>query len=276
MKKVIIAILVILAVVLFAGSKNDFSFNGSGSSYVYSDAERYTAGGGKITENVKKIDLSWIDGRVDVAYHDGDGVVLSETAGNLKNDQMLHWLVDGETLYIKYAASGFKTGKNLNKALTVSLPKGIDLDHVTMNVVSSDVRVTDLSAQTVSIQTVSGDLEGVFKQNSKLTVSTVSGSVSAAVENVEDVSVSTVSGNAAFRFEMAPKKIDIDSVSGNATIYLPEDTGFHAQMDSVSGDVSGSLPMEVKDKETYVSGDEACSIRINTVSGDVKMEKLVE
>lgn len=274
MKKVIIAILVVLALVLFIGSRNDFNFGGITSSYVYSDAERYTAGGGKINENVEKIDLSWIDGKVEFAHHDGDGIVISEAAGKLETDQMLHWLVDGDTLYIKYAASGFKTGKNLNKALSVSLPKDIEITDVTLNVVSSDVRLDELTAERISIQTVSGDLEGAFKQADKLTVNTVSGTVSAAAEQVEDVSVSTVSGNAAFRFETAPKKIDIDSVSGNATIYLPENAGFHAQMDSVSGDVSGSLPMELKDKETYVSGDEACSIRINTVSGDVKMEKL--
>lgn len=276
MKKAIIVILVILAVVLFIGSKNDFEFGGITSSYVYSNADRYTAGGGKINADVAKIDLSWIDGKAEFVHHDGDNILISEKAEKLDTDKQLHWLVDGDTLYIKYAASGFKTGKNMNKTLTVSLPKDIALDKLIMNVVSTDVKVQELATEHISIQTVSGDVEGSIKQVEEAAINTVSGSVSMAVGEAESVSVSTVSGNAAFRFESAPKKITADSVSGNVIIYLPEDAGFYAKMDSVSGDVSGDLPMEMKDKETYVSGDESCRISINTVSGDAKLEKMQE
>lgn len=275
-KRTIVLILVILAVVLFAWSRNDFRFSGISSSYVYADAERYTAGGGKITDTVEKIDLSWIDGEVDVAYHDGDGIVISEKAGNLDEDKQLHWLVEDDTLYIKYAASGARMDRNLNKALSVKLPKEIKLDNVIMNVVSSDVQVHELSAEKISIHTVSGDAEGLFTQADEVSVNTVSGTVSMSAKQVDAVAVSTVSGNAAFRFETAPKKVSIDSVSGDATLYLPENVGFYAEMDSVSGKVSGSLPMEQKEKKTYVSGDEACRIDISSVSGDVKLDKLTK
>lgn len=276
MKKAIIVILVILAVVLFIGNKNDFEFGGITSSYVYSEAERYTAGDGKINADVTKIDLSWIDGKAEFVYHDGDDIILSEKTEKLDTNKQVHWLVDGDTLYIKYAASGFKTGKNMNKALTVSLPKELALDKLIMNVVSTDVQVHELAAEHISIQTVSGDVEGAIKWAEEATINTVSGSVSMAAKEAETVSVSTVSGNAAFRFEAAPKKITADSVSGNVVIYLPENTGFYAKMDSVSGHVSGDLPMVMKDKETYVSGDESCRISINTVSGDAKLEKRPE
>lgn len=271
-KRILVLILLILAVLLYACSKQDFSI--VSSAYTYSDAKRYTAGGGKVTGDVEKIDISWIDGKVEIAYHDGDDIVISENEDNLETDKQLHWLVDGDTLYVKYAASGFKTMKNLNKALSVKLPKGIKLDDVVMNTVSSNVQMRELAVKKINIETVSGDVEGMLTQADDVRIHTVSGSVSMTAKQVEAVTVSTVSGKAAFRFETAAKKMNFDSVSGDVTIYLPEDAGFYAKMDSVSGDVGGNLPMERKNEETYTSGDESCRININTVSGDAKLQKI--
>lgn len=272
-KKTMILLLVILAVVLFACSKRDF--NGISSAYTYSDHERYSAGSGQIADTVKKIDISWIDGKVNFEYHDGKDIMISETAAaTLDATTTMHWLVDGDTLYVKYAASGFKTGKNLKKVLSVRLPDGIELENVTMNVVSTVVQMGELDAERINIQTVSGNAEGSFKQTDEVMIHTVSGDVSISAEQVKRVSVSTVSGNAACRFVTMPETISIDSVSGNATLYLPEDAGFHAQMDSVSGKVSGGMPMEQKGKGNYGSGDESCKITVETVSGNLKIEKL--
>ena len=57
-------------------------------------------------------------------------------------------------------------------------------------------------------------------------------------------------------------------------IFLPEDTGFKAEMDSVSGSVRGYFAMERKGEDEYVYGDGRCEIDVNPVSGDLMLEKL--
>lgn len=48
-------------------------------------------------------------------------------------------------------------------------------------------------------------------------------------------------------------------------IFLPEDTGFKAEMNSVSGSVKGSFAMEREGEDEYVYGDGRCEIDVNPV-----------
>ena len=88
--------------------------------YVYTDAKKYTAGGTRIDGRVEDIDINWIDGAVNVARHDGNGIILKETSGKkLSQDEELHWYLDGKELKVQYAASGFRRMSGLQKELTV-------------------------------------------------------------------------------------------------------------------------------------------------------------
>ena len=90
------------------------------SGYTYKNSGRYTAGNATVTGKVKTIDISWIDGQVNIGQYDGDGVIVKETSGkNLEREERLHWYLKDGTLYIKYAGSGFRSAKSLDKKLTV-------------------------------------------------------------------------------------------------------------------------------------------------------------
>ena len=67
--------------------------------------------------------------------------------------------------------------------------------------------------------------------------------------------------------------LDAGSVSGNVRISMPENAGFTADVDSVSGDISGTYPMQMNAKNRYIGGDGSCRISVNTVSGDIQLDK---
>lgn len=223
------------------------------NSYRYADSRRYTAGGANVNGRVESIDLSWIDGSVTVAYHKGDDVRLSEQCSRrLDREDELHWWLDGNTLYVKYAESGVRLAANLNKHLTVLLPEGMTLDKLMINTVSAEVDAEEITADMVDINTVSGD-------------------VKADVERVKSMKVNTVSGGVTLRFDREAEKLGVNTVSGNVEIALPANADVTATVETVSGNVNGDLPM-IRDGNDYTLGNGRYDINVDTVSGNVRVD----
>lgn len=249
MKKGWIVAIIIVAVVLVLSS-------GRLNKYSYANGRDYTAGNAKISDKVGDIEINWVAGMVNIVRHDGDDIILTEeTNRKLPEKKQMHWLLDGKTLRVQYIASGALSTTNMKKDLTVMLPKDLSLDNMSINVVSATVEVESLQAD-------------------KLKINTVSGRVDAVCGRVNEVDANTVSGALCLTFNRAPEKITAGSVSGAVNIVLPEDAGFRAELDSVSGAVKSSFAMERKDKDLYVCGDESCRIDVNTVSGDLYIDEL--
>lgn len=213
----------------------------------------YNAGEGHVTDRVKKVEINWVDGSVQVAYHGSSEITFSETSQRkVGEDGELRWKVDGDTLRIEYAAPGFCSWFSPEKDLTLMLPESMTLDALKINVVSAQVWGNDLKVGgEAQVQSVSGDVQLGFAHAPR------------------KVDADTVSGDVELRFAQTPEAITADAVSGDMTFYLPRNAGFTAEVDSISGRVQGDLPMEKLDKENYTCGDGACSISLDSVSGDV-------
>ena len=247
MKKTALVLLMAVCLLLVACSTG---------SYTYQNGEAYPAGGSAVTGQVEEIEINWVDGKVCVAYHDSEGVSLSERSDRkLSKDQQLHWYLDGKKLIVQYAAAGLRNVPSLDKELTVTLPKALCLAEMKINVVSSVV-----------------DAEGVEAES--MEINTVSGKVMVTNAHVRKVEMASVSGNLDITLKNTPDKIIADSVSGSVRIGMPDGAGFVAEIDSVSGSVTGSFPMIGKNKNQYVCGDESCRISVNTVSGNVRLEEI--
>ena len=262
--------------------------------YVYPNGDEYTAGGTRISEKVEDIDLNWIDGVVTVQYHQGDEIILRETASrDLSSDQELHWRLHGRKLTVQYAASGFRTLPNLNKELTLLLPDGLRLDDVKINVASAEVQADNIDAdeinvntasgrvalrqaghaEKVTINTASGGVAVAVADADALKINTASGQVIADVYQADEVKTNTASGAVVMQFARMPDEINADSVSGNVTLQLPADGGFTADVDTLSGVVRGNLNVKQCGDETYVYGNGKCRIEVDTVSGNVNFDE---
>ena len=93
-----IAMVVCVAVLLCAvivTSTGVVNFNGIGG---YNNAEMYTAGDTEITGEIRNIDINWTSGKVTVAIHTDETVMLRESAKrSLSEDEKLQWWLDGDT-----------------------------------------------------------------------------------------------------------------------------------------------------------------------------------
>lgn len=263
--------------------------------FKYADAGKYTAGGAVIDGAVKKLDIHWTDGVVAFVERKGDGIELSETAKKtISGDAALRWWLDGDTLRVQYAKSGFFTLKSLNKTLTVALPEGMALEDVRIDATSADVKAPGLKADAVAVDLTSGDLElELTGPADSVALSGTSGDLHVTLQSAKAVSAGTTSG--AIRLDLAESadSVALSSTSGDiganlgsakaltaastsGAIQVQAGSVEKASLESTSGNINARLTAfgELKIETTSGSVTAALSekpgflARIDTTSGD--------
>ena len=206
----------------------------------YPDAERYTAGGTTLNDDVKSLEIDWTDGSVTIARHAGNTVEVSETApGAISADAALRWWLDGDTLRIQFAKSGFFTFRSLNKALTVTLPEGLELENVDIDVTSGDVNAPDLRADDIRVDLTSGDLAlSQSGSTQSMALSSTSGDISVSAGEVGSLSVSGTSANMRIAAERT-EALKASITSG--TIFVEGGEAGKVDVNTTSGAVDVSL-----------------------------------
>lgn len=278
----------------------------------YPDADRYTAGPTSLNGAVKNLDIDWTEGFVSIAYHPQDTVEIAESAPKkISGDAALRWWLDGDTLRIRYAKSGFFTFFGLKKALTVTLPEGVVLESVGIDATSADVKAQALAAGDVRIDLTSGDIDlsqagaservrlscssgdirAAMADAGSMRVSATSGEIRATLGTADELSVGTTSGNIAVEGKGARQgslgstsgkisvrleafdALQIQATSGDVTACLPSEPGYRAEVKTTSGDFDYTVAL-ARDGGAYSCGDGSGSLRIHTTSGDVRLNDI--
>ncbi len=293
MKKTCQALLILicaLCAVLLGGCQSGALPSFSLSAVSYDHAERYLMGGASLSAAVEKLQISWIDGRVQVERHSGDKITFSEEANRaLDADTSLYYWLDGDTLHIQYCRSGLRNLANLEKELTLWLPEELTLRELEISTVSAPVLLTGIGSENLELKSVSGSIcvadcgiaeEGAFSTTSgaifaslpdplrELQASTVSGTVELNVGAVETLQASSTSGALSLHLGGAPRELELETVSGDVALYLPEDAGFQLRFDTVSGDFSSTLACQAGEGR-YLFGSGTGDFSVDTTSGDL-------
>ena len=261
-----------------------------GSHVNYKNADQYMVGNTEISDKVEEIAISWLDGSVKIEYHDKNTVTISETSARTLTDEIsVHWWLDGSTLRIQYAASNQTIPANLNKKLTVTLPKELHLKGLTVSTTSGDIEIGTLSAdqvttsstsgdvklqcsaENISLSATSGDLDVTqIGETDKIAMSTTSGEIHIQSDKVKQVVTGSTSGDVTAVCEQTPEQLDISTTSGDVTVKLPKDASLTAKVNTTSGSFNSDLEMTKVDN-SYVYGSGSGSFSISTTSGDVSI-----
>ena len=248
--KLLTGALVIVLVLLAGGSWLLF---GSSTGLNFANADQYTAGDTEISSAVENLDIEWTSGAVNLEYHAGSGVTVSETANRtLSEDEKLRWWMDGNTLRVRYCKSGLNIHFNLNKVLTVSLPEGTALKQSNIDVTSADVNVPKLAADEVRFDSTSGNVKAEI--STKLDASSTSGDMEIRQDgDIRSAVLGSTSGNITFTAASA-ENVDMKSTSGGLNITLSGNvTKLH--LDSTSGTILADLASTDKAEFDSTSGN---------------------
>ncbi len=301
--------IIVLGLILAAGAV--MAFTGWGNRQAaYENADRYTAGDADIPAAVRNLDIAWTTGKVEIR-RGGAGVTLRETAREpLGEDRQVRWWLDGDTLRVRFAKPGASLGsvfRSVDKTLVLTLPEGAVLGAVRAETVSADLDIRigdadsltlqtvsgdgDVTAETVDIlaaATTSGDMAFAVKRAGTLTLNGTSGSCAVTADSADTLTLKTVSGgvtadvdrlgeagidttSGAVRLNTrAFTALDIHTVSGDVTAALPSAPGYTARVNSVSGDFSTAVSM-TNDGDMHICGDGSGQVRIATTSGDIRI-----
>ena len=251
--------------------------------------------------SIEKIKIDWVAGSVNLVVGSGSDIVFYETSSRELTDRqkMRYTVSDSGTLQIRYCQdlenifNWFSVDANMpSKELTMEVPASLIglLKDVEVDSVSADINVTGVYGTKTEMDTVSGRITCIDVTTDDLEMDTTSGEVitqntSAETVSVDNVSgsvrlsgtfdridVDTVSGETSLDCAFVPSKIEVDGVSGNISVSLPETAGFTANLESVSGSINCDFPGTLGNDRVTV-GDGSLNIRCNTVSGNLVIHK---
>lgn len=254
----------------------------------------YSVGDADISDDINSIDIHWISGSVRVEVFDGDKVEIREDGYNTESEKLRYRVSNGKlTVQFSKTRVWFLSYSHLSKDLVVRLPRntagelktldiesvsakvyasGLHADELEVESVSGGIELEDISADTTELKSVSGKIVTSELTTDRLDTNNVSGKTE-IYGNIGRLDAETVSGSIVMSTETTPDKADLNSVSGSITLYLPEDCGFTAKLESVSGKVSSDFAMTSEGKK-YTCGDGQCKISAETVSGGLNIRKI--
>ncbi len=106
-------------------------------------------------------------------------------------------------------------------------------------------------------------------------VDVTSGNTGLSDMNVKRFEIDMVSGDLEAAFTECPEEFDLDSTSGDSIVYLPADSGFTLEFDSVSGEFITEFSPVRNSDAGYAVGDGKNRFNDDTTGGDftVKISK---
>ncbi|MCM1259589.1 MAG: DUF4097 domain-containing protein [Prevotella sp.] len=157
--------------------------------------------------------------------------------------------------------------------------------------VSGNIRISQAHLSSLDIDNVSGriDISKLYCKND-IDIDTVSGSVSLKettanrldidfvssridiTGSISRMKIDGVSGDLYAIMHQAPQEIDCDTVSGDVELTIPDNDGFTAQLDSVSGEINSNFSTSYSQKQ-LIYKDGGNTYRFESVSGDVTIHK---
>ncbi len=229
--------------------------------YRYDDSD-YTVGSGTVyADHISTIDISWIDGRVEViACRDSYISITESVDGQLGEDALVHWRVseDGNTLSVKYRASSWYWGvtEDHNKSLILRVPERFfdSLIKVAVESASAEISIKGIQSDAINLASRSGRIvtENCMAQTSDL---------------------KTTSGNIVYAGEIS-KMIKAETVGGNIALVLPKDSSFTVQYSGQTAKEPRIAFPHKKEGDTYLcgNGERNFHVDVSTKNGEVKIE----
>ena len=221
------------------------------------DAKYYVMGGSTFAaSDVSELNIDWVSGTVTIEAYDGTEVAISETTEDALTDSTtMHYFLESDgTLNIRFGIPGMKAqGENLpDKNLLVRVPRTLRLDEVEMNGVGQSVQMDSVRCSTLEMNSVSR----------QITLNEC---------EIKDIEVNSVSTNVEATFSKMPEDIELNNVSGNTLLYVPEDAGITLEYNGLVSDFYSELPVARKGKNKVI-GNGACEIECNSVSGELAIK----
>lgn len=270
-----IAILV-LAGILFVGLAVHLFAIDVASGFLPVASDGLTSQGAVDAAEVENLEIEWVAGSIVIQPAENtDLITISETDTGNDRERMAYKL-NGSTLEIQFCEESldfpsFGISTNTSKDLLITVPADWNCGTLDIEAASADVRANDLTIREVNFEGASGEICFSNCAVDGIDINTVSGNVE-FVGTMNHFDCEGVSSDCYVKVSNVPESISVEGVSGDLELYLPEDCGFTAGINTVSGDVSYDFDTRF-DGNHHVYGNGDCEIDMECVSGNIEIGK---
>ena len=159
---------------------------------------------------------------------------------------------------------------------SVELADSFELNKVTIEQNSGDLKIKEIKADEMSFRTSSGSLKGDLLDSDNIKVASNSGSVKFG-KILGNADLETKSGSIKTSFVSVSKNVQAVSKSGNVSIELPKNLSFDFQGETKSGSFLTDYEMSLSGPEEVIAasignGDKKI-VKIKTNSGNIELTK---
>jgi len=273
--------LVLLAVVigvlnaLVADGKWTFGWE----DYRYDDTGFEIGEGSIPSDQVKKIDLDWIDGGVEIVACEDRYISLSESAAYaLTEGTQLRWKLESDgTLQIKHQKSSWMLGIGAGsgeKQLTLRIPKSYfsQLSAIEIETDSANAVLFDIEAEALRFSSDAGALVARNCKFSRFSAESETGKIVADGLSAKAVSVESERASVDLRMAACPEDLEISTSAGDVTLYLPPNASFAMTWETERGQLSYDFPL-TPSGDRFVAGSGEATVVIETDSGNLVLMK---
>lgn len=225
-------------------------------------------------DQIRDVEIEWVAGTITILPDENTTEIVFREEGNDDPDHQMVWKQSGDTLSIQYEKSKVYVGVQVTaeeKDLTITVPADWVCHSLEIDAASAEVEVSNLTINEVDFDGASGICSFENCSVDDMEVDTASGDVF-YTGALNCLRVSSMSAKCEVSLNNCPNQIDLDSMSGDLELTLPEDCGFALSMDAMSSDFSTDFETTTS-KGRHVHGDGHCKIDVDAMSGNISICK---
>jgi DUF4097 and DUF4098 domain-containing protein YvlB len=225
-------------------------------------------------DGVDSFSIDWVSGSVTIKPHDEDTINITEFAQReLNSDEQMKVTTNGSTVKVEYT-EGNRFVNMPNKRLEVLLPHSLsnDLANLLMNSTSGSKNISDISANTIDLDTTSGNISITNVDAGEIRINCTSGTIDIAGSVATDLRTDSTSGTQ--RVSGTFDNINISGTSGSLTIEneaanATVRTSITSGVQHVSGSFNDVDMRSTSASISLLSRQVPSSLSINNTSGSI-------
>lgn len=267
-----IAILVLTGILLTVLSVGMFMVDTDGNNLPIA-GDGLTNSGAVGADEIQNIQIEWAAGPITILPDaNTNQITITETAPENEKYHMVY-RKNGNTLEIQFQEESVTFGINntISKELCITVPANWICNSLEIDAASSSVLVSDMTIDDISFDSASGACRFDNCNVGDLDVNTASGNVE-FTGTLNGLDCESASGKCYIAVDNVPDSICIEAASGDLELHLPENCGFSADIETLSGDFNTDYAI-VKEDDRHVHGDGSCLIEVRALSGNVSIHK---
>lgn len=229
-------------------------------------------------DEIQELEIEWLAGSITITpAGNTDQIHITESAVSDAKYQMVCKQSPGkitiEFSEENFSGFGLSINENISKDLEILVPADWVCGELDIDAASAAVNADDLVIKKIDFDSASGMCTFDNCLVDSIDLDTASGDVYFS-GTLDTLDVEAMSANCRITVSNVPNRIDVDTMSGDLDLTLPEYCGFTVTLDTMSGEFSTDFKVPTSiDEKGFVHGDGACRIHVNAMSGDVAIRK---